>query len=121
MRCTWSMQERCEHLLNAEDEIGNIDQLLQRAEAVAVPGARARLKAAAHDAAADVDVRRRSVLVRQPQRILECPDLVRLIAPAQPHRYMKFEHSGSLASSFVSPLKALTLSALLPLRSPTET
>ena len=83
------MQKRSAHLLNAKDKVGHVDQLLQRAEAVAVARARACLEAAAHDAAADVDVRRRSVLIREPQRVLEHPDLVGLVAPAQLNRCMR--------------------------------
>ena len=85
------MQLRGAHLLNAKDEVGHVDQLLQRAEAVAVARARGRLKAAAHDAAADVNVRGRCILIRQPQRILERPDLVGLIAPAQPQRCLSLQ------------------------------
>lgn len=51
------------HLLDAKDELGDIDELLQRAELVAVAAASGRLKAAAHDAPPNIDVRRGSILI----------------------------------------------------------
>ena len=74
--------EGCADLLDAEDEVRDVDELLQRPELVAVAAARGGLEAAAHDAAAHVDVRRGGVLVRQTQSFLESPDLVRFITPA---------------------------------------
>ena len=68
-------------LARAEDELGDVDELLQRAEGLAAAAARAGLEAAAHDAAAHIDVHGRGVLVAQAQRLLEAPDGLCLIAP----------------------------------------
>lgn len=72
------------HLLDAEDEVGDVDEALQRAKLLGGARAGAGLEAAAHDAAADVDVHWRSILVREAQRLLKCPDPVRLIPPGIP-------------------------------------
>ena len=53
----------CADLLDAKDEVRDVDELLQGAELLAVAAARGGLKAAAHDATAYIDVRGRCVLV----------------------------------------------------------
>ena len=72
----------CADLLDAKHQVRDVDELLQSPELVAVAAACGGLKATAHDAAAHINVRGGSILIRQTQRFLESPDLVRFITPA---------------------------------------
>lgn len=73
--------QKSTHLLGAKDKVGDVDELLQATELLGGVPAGAGLEAAAHDAAADIDVHGRRVLVGQAERLLERPYPVCLIPP----------------------------------------